>query len=131
MIRVCKDNAYENGCLPKNIRGIDKVALEQNPDLNYDPATLFSDDIIKTRNPVYILADGSYIIGAYSYLDGRPIFAIDINGFKGPNKWGYDLFNFAIRGNLAKGISSFKDYSVRFDTGGRRFIDMLQVTGLN
>ncbi len=37
-----------------------------------------------------MLADGSIIID----YDVPRIFAIDINGKKGPNKWGYDLFSF-------------------------------------
>jgi hypothetical protein len=48
---------------------------------------------INIINPAAVLADGTIIIvgSGYGYL------AVDINGMKKPNKWGYDLFAFALR----------------------------------
>ncbi len=30
------------------------------------------------------------------------IIAVDVNGMKGPNKWGYDLFSLQVVGNYSK-----------------------------
>ena len=41
----------------------------------------------------YILKDGSFLIlNDIGINDHNPFFMIDVNGKKGPNKWGYDLF---------------------------------------
>ena len=60
---------------------------------------------LKTRAiNYYILYDGSYLIlNDYSAAGHHKLyFAIDVNGKKGPNKWGHDLFSFKIRGNVNK-----------------------------
>lgn len=43
----------------------------------------------------FIMPDGSLIIG---YGSGQSmLFAMDVNGIKSPNKWGYDLFFFMLK----------------------------------
>ena len=55
---------------------------------------------LKTRAiNYYILYDGSYLIlNDYSAAGHHKLyFAIDVNGKKGPNKWGYDVFYLNLR----------------------------------
>ena len=50
---------------------------------------------LSLQSKQYVLADGTII---FPYTDGinYPLFFVDINGLKGPNKPGYDLFSFMI-----------------------------------
>lgn len=129
--KICKDYAYDNGCLPKDFRGVDKVKKEQNPDKEYDPTIIFADNPVKNNNPVYVLSDGTYIIGYYRYLKGGPIWAVDINGHKGPNKWGFDIFSFQLQGTLENGITTFSPVSYSaVEAGGKTFQQMLKDVGL-
>ena len=97
VIQTCQKNAYPN-CIPK-YKGFDTMVADKNPDMTPAEALnaisgldSFSQNSILNQNPSYVLGDGSIII---SYSDYFPmLFAIDINGKKGPNKWGYDLFGF-------------------------------------
>lgn len=41
---------------------------------------------------VYTLLDGSMIESYYDFIQKISLFVIDTNGFKKPNKWGYDVF---------------------------------------
>lgn len=99
IIQTCEQNAYPKGCIPK-YKGFDTMAVENNPDLSEDEAIdkvngqpNFHEQKILYENSAYVLADGSIIISYHAQLS--PIlFAIDINGKKRPNKWGYDLFSF-------------------------------------
>ncbi len=120
-VKICKDHAYEQGCLPKDFRGADIVNSEINPDVEYDPNGNFSDNNVKNNYPVSVLSDGIYII---AYPREIPIYAVDINGFKGPNKWGYDIFSFILRGNLNRGISDIIGSNYAIEEGGKTFEQM-------
>ena len=97
VVATCKNNAYPS-CIPK-YEGFDTMAVANNPDLSEDEALeivggqpAFYQNRILYQNPAYVLSDGSIIV---TYGGVMPkLFAIDINGKKGPNKWGYDLFSF-------------------------------------
>lgn len=108
VIATCEDNAYPT-CIPK-YKGFDTMAVENNPDLSEEEAleivrgqSGFNQNNILYKAPAYVLADGSIIL---SYRSGTfpAIFAIDINGKKGPNKWGYDLFSFWLGSNEKSNI---------------------------
>ena len=123
--KICEDHAYEQGCLPENFRGVDVVRAEKNPDQEYDPNSIFSDSGVKNKYPVYILSDGMYIIGYSSKpFSGMPLFLVDINGHKGPNKWGYDIFTFRISGDAANGIRNLKGIDYFIESGGTSFNNM-------
>ena len=123
--KICKNNAYEQGCLPKDFRGVDIVKKEEKPDQDYNPNYTFSDSPIKNKYPVFVLADGTYVIGYNRYPITMPIFAADINGTKGPNKWGYDIFGFQIQGDSKNGITKLaEDYSFVIEKGGKTFQQM-------
>ena len=119
--KMCIDNAYEQGCLPADIRGIDKVKEENDPNVQIDPGTLFSDSRIKNSTSVYVLADGTYLIDVVKYTNddyAYPVFTFDINGHKGPNKWGYDIFSFQIIGNSNVGIKGMAPLTYATEKGG-------------
>ena len=122
--KICENNAYEQGCLPKDFRGADVAKSEQSPDQEYDPNALFSDSNIKNVYPVIVLFDGTYIIKYFSMTGGNPIFTVDINGFKGPNKWGYDIFSFTLRGSANNGIQKLKTQTYATEKGGKTFEQM-------
>ena len=122
--KICKDKAYEQGCLPKDFRGADVVNSEKNPNQEYDPSGYFADSPVKNNYPVFVLADGTYIIGYQKYLGEMPLYTVDINGHKGPNKWGYDIFSFSLVGNSQVGINKLKSANYATDKGGKFFDKM-------
>lgn len=95
--KICKDHAYEQGCLPDDFRGADKVNSEKNPEWKYNPAGIFADTPVKNNYPVFVLTYGTYIIGYYRYLFNIPLYVVDINGHKGPNKWDMTYFHSGFR----------------------------------
>lgn len=103
VINKCENKAFEKGCIPE-YEGIDTVNLANNPDMSDDEAyasTSGCDNFRKTnilnKTPAFVLKNGMIMI-PYS-ISGLPIFLLDINGKKSPNKWGHDLFAFRIHGN--------------------------------
>ncbi len=128
--RVCEENALANGCLPDNIRGNDVIKAEKNPNESYDPEGEFSDSNIKNKYPTIVLQDGTYIIKfGGNYLSGNPVFAFDINGKKGPNKWGYDIYGIIFYGNKENGIQEFRQY-VTIEEGGKNLTQRLTELGI-
>ncbi len=105
-IKFCNGNALADGCLPPNsYKSAENVYAENNPNLDPDEAEDyfnrncggFNKNYIENISKAYIFNDGLIMI---PYATGtHPLFAFDINGHKGPNKWGYDLFVFNIRKN--------------------------------
>jgi len=54
----------------------------------------------KSLKTVWILTDGSMLISYQTVFSTPwPFFIFDINGFKKPNKWGYDLFQLELLRN--------------------------------
>ena len=55
----------------------------------------------------YYLSDGSllYVYNYPSYTGNSITFALDVNGKKGPNKWGYDLFYLTLYKKSAKSMT--------------------------
>lgn len=123
VVKYCQNNALSNGCLTDAYRGIDKVKAEQNPDVQYDPNMSFSDGNIKNEYSAWILSDGTLII-KYQEL-GDPIYLIDINGHKGPNKWGYDIHTFILKGDN-NGIKKVQGMLLILDKGGKSTEQMIQ-----
>lgn len=105
IIKTCKGNAYDNGCIPNDYVGLDKNIIENYTGdgeisaADVNKATTgtkgFRADNIKTKSAVYVLADGSMLITLDNSSSFTPkLFLVDINGKNGPNKWGYDVFDF-------------------------------------
>lgn len=120
--KICTSKAAANGCLQKDqYKGLDTL-ITDNPDYteeelenNNKNCAGLNKNNINNNNLVYVLNDGSIVI---SYVaDNVPIsMLIDVNGQKGPNKWGHDLFklSFSKEGNNYKllpsgcGINSYE-----------------------
>ena len=62
-----------------------------------EPEYNFTDDASWNENRDYVLADGSVIRIGYGSVSGQPIVLyVDVNGKKGPNRVGYDLWSMDI-----------------------------------
>ncbi len=101
--RKCNGNAFADGCTPE-YEGMDTVANANHPDAEIPEGyesygdyvsrgcVNFRKNAILNDRTVYVLSDGTII---FPYISPMLV-AIDINGKKGPNKWGYDLFSFML-----------------------------------
>ena len=125
--KYCESDALANGCLTEDYHGVDIVQAEQNQDtedyLGADPGQNFSDSNIKNSYPAYVLADGTVLVQYMSPVS-RPVFMFDINGFKGPNKWGHDIFQFSLNGNATNGITGLGTSGSTIEEGGKSFSAM-------
>ncbi len=100
--KVCENNALKNGCLPKSsYLGYENVMKNNNPDMSDDdlnklPQMIgcgFKKNSMENFYRSVVLNDGTIIV----YHNNWPkLFAVDINGQKKPNKWGYDLYVFDV-----------------------------------
>lgn len=117
--KFCKDNALDNGCITSDYKGTDIVKKENNPDYitQYKEAG-FGDENIKKRFPAWVLADGTLFMRYGLISNTTPIFLIDINGHKKPNKWGYDIFTFQFRGDETNGITEIRPINYATEKGG-------------
>lgn len=109
IVKVCDKNAYDKACIAY-LKGNDEAARDNNPDItqeeinkNLSGTSGWYGNSIRKAAAAYVLADGQVLI-SYSYPFSTKIFAVDINGLKGPNKWGYDVFAFNSKGEAGKGI---------------------------
>ena len=126
--KICKDKAYENGCIPE-YKGIDDIIKEKHEnDEDYDEeywqdfATRncggFNASRILNEKTVYVLSDGTILF--FFTNDRCIILAIDINGMKGPNKWGYDLYSLTIKSDENR-FSYEADGCFSPEEGGKTF----------
>ena len=125
--KKCDSNSFEQGCIPE-YRGVDDILKEQHKDDEdywQDYATYncggFNTSTIRNRNKSYVLSDGT-IIFFYNNA-GCKIIGLDINGKKGPNKWGYDLFSLIIRSDGNR-FRYEGDVCISSEEGGRSFKQM-------
>ena len=110
VVSTCEGKAFEKGCIPE-YEGLDTVKQANSKDEMSDEeaeslsrgCANFRKDSILNKNYVYVFKNG-IILMLYSNSGSPPLFALDVNGNKGPNKWGYDLFAFIIRGNVNKDL---------------------------
>ena len=75
-VRSCTSNPKREGCIPNNYP---------------DGGNCFS----VTGTEAYVL-DNGMILFISKGTTGMKLFAIDVNGRKGPNKWGQDIFTFGV-----------------------------------
>ena len=113
LLKVCNTGGVENGCLkPNQYVGFDDIIKSKNPDITDEELAqqtkgcgVITKNQLLNVSTVYVLASGSTIIS--HTLNSPPVAAvIDINGQKGPNKWGYDVF----RLGFLKDGTSYKMY---------------------
>ena len=121
VITTCEGKAYEKGCIPE-YEGNDTVRQANTPDLSDEQAytdsagcAYFRKNEILNNRYAYVFKNGMILI---PYDFSTPIYAIDINGKKGPNKWGYDLFTFMVRSNNHKPLELYGDGCFVAEKGG-------------
>ncbi len=107
-IKYCPNKALENGCIPTPSY---KKGVEVYAEKKTDAApTEYSNgcegfNYFASHPQAYVLADGIILLQYQSYDWVGPLFIVDINGFKAPNKWGYDVFVFRLyRRSLNSGL---------------------------
>ena len=97
--KKCENNAYKKGCIP-SYKGIDEVYNKYNlRKIFYEkPQNKLANSCEKWKNSslvkssaAWVLGDGSIIL-FYGDKPDLSLFAVDVNGMSGPNRWGYDLF---------------------------------------
>lgn len=123
--KYCKNNALSNGCITDQYRGVDKIKAEIDDSVEYDPNMGFSDNILKKSGEAWVLVDGTLILRWCGGTCSTPIFMVDINGHKRPNKWGYDIFSFIFRGTEVDGIKKLEPYNYFYEKGGFTTAQML------
>ena len=130
VIAKCEGNAYQKGCIP-NYNGYDTVIKENNPNLSdyeLNVATtgcsnFNKNELLNSRN-AYVFKNGIIIIPFA--LNSSPVYAIDINGKKGPNKWGYDLFTFKIKSEVNKPLRIYEGGCMKPEKGGVSTKEMIE-----
>lgn len=114
IIKVCENHALEQGCIPEynGVDTIKKATDDSLTDEEINKATAGSSwwrkNAIANDRKAYVLADGTIIL--LSGWTGMRIFAIDVNGKKAPNKWGYDIFAFSISSDLGSSLNLIPAY---------------------
>lgn len=117
--KYCASKAYEGGCAPFYKSGKDTINEGANPNGYYSTSNM------NNNMAMYVLADGM-ILMPYANNFGMPIVAIDINGKKGPNKWGHDIFNLEIHGTPQGRLKiGCRNGSSIVDKGGKTTIQMI------
>ena len=113
VVKYCSNKALENKCVPKYSKYHSNAGCKG-----------FSENSINNTNSAYVLNDGTIMM---MYGSGGALFAIDTNGFKGPNKPGYDFFVFEMKENSAGAVLIEPIYSgcQTLETGGKYGRDML------
>ncbi len=94
--RFCENNPITEGCLPDNYPKAPGGGCFQN---------LSTSKAFVLDNSMIILTDGSKSLQQ---------FAVDVNGRKGPNKWGQDIFTFSVK---AKSSQKFNNKLYITDVG--------------
>ena len=90
--RFCEKDPIADGCLPENYPKAPGNKCFNN---------LSSGQAFVLDNSMIILTDNSN--------NSLRLFAVDVNGRKGPNKWGQDIFTFSVKANESTVIRG-KDY---------------------
>jgi len=122
VVKSCNE-AVKEGCAPK-YKSNDEKYKDENPqgdtsDDEYNTkvynetagCSAFQRGYLEKR-PSFVTNDGMIFM---AYDKGTPIYAIDVNGKRGPNKMGYDVFFLQLRGDLG--------YSPSFRPGGCEYIE--------
>ena len=130
IVAKCEGNAYAKGCIPE-YEGYDTVKQANDPDMTDDEAYIksagcpnFRKNAILNNRYAYVFKNG--IIWIPYGLSSLPIYAVDINGKKGPNKWGHDLFTFTVKSNNSKPLKLYGDGCMIPEKGGITTTKMME-----
>lgn len=130
IIKVCENNALKNGCIPE-YSGVDTIQKQNNEDMSdadvnkaIAGATWWRKSAIEKERKAYVLADGTILL--MSGWSGMRIFAVDVNGMKKPNKWGYDLFVLSVASDNGSSLNLIPSYIINpVEKGGKTAKQML------
>ena len=121
VLQKCEQNDYK--CHPKYKTKAEVLAeggevINNSCTMNLNLATIL----------YYVLNDGTYLIVNNKYgtsSHNMLYFGIDINGAKGPNRWGYDLFYLTLnlQNNKQNVIATHKVCAMK-EKGGEYLMDM-------
>lgn len=101
-LKLSKDCGFEKGCFPNNTI------------YRYLSGTSWYRIDSSDRAYKFILADGTLVAIESAETQGK-IF-VDINGFKGPNQYGRDLFSFWLQDNKVVPLGLEDDKTYKFGT---------------
>jgi len=88
--KYCQNKGFANKCVPEYQSYTDKPACYG-----------FSKDMVNNKDDIFVMDNGSNIIIFNTKSGNRaPIFAVDVNGLKPPNKAGEDLFTMLVVKNV-------------------------------
>ena len=91
--KVCRGNSLADGCVP--------VYKSYN---TASGCSYFNENNISNNNHTFVLSDGQIIIPWRVNAGGMALFLVDINGHKGPNAYGKDLFSFSLLRSETSGV---------------------------
>ena len=127
-VKICKNNAYSNGCIPK-YKGLDEIYAAKHSDMSdYDVTVATSSSAFPNQDRIHkgsaiVLNDGMII---FTYMNEYARYlAVDVNGQKGPNKWGTDVY--AIEPKMVDSYSPpiFYPNNALIDKGGLSVTNLL------
>lgn len=119
-VKKCSSNGYANGCMPK-YKGNDQVYKDKNQNASDMDAVTASSGCGGWRGATmlgkysWVTSDGMIFFPYDKNWPGAAIIAVDVNGKKGPNKWGYDVFPLQLVGD--------PQYMTSYSPGGCEFIE--------
>ena len=130
IIKVCENKALAQGCITE-YNGVDTIKKAEDDslsDVDVNKATAgtawWRKSQIANNRKVYVLSDG--IILLMSGWSGMRMFAIDVNGKRGPNKWGYDIFAFSVAAEKGGSLNLIPAYLASLiEKGGKSTKEML------
>lgn len=133
MMRIsqkCK-NGYKEGCIPK-YKGLETVYpySKRNEFINKNENKLTNgcskwrdSEILNSAS--WVLNDGSILL-FYGDKPNFSLFALDINGKMGPNKWGHDLFPMYLKSVDSSPLEITEGVCQINEKGGISFKEMLK-----
>ncbi len=120
--KICNDNGVAKGCMPQ-YKGKDTVYKENNPappeDASQEDKDKYEEGLEAStagcggwsydsmqNKAAIVTTDGMIFIPYVNDFSEWPIFAVDVNGKKAPNRFGYDVFFLQLFGGSGE-IPSF------------------------
>ncbi len=143
--KICDTNGLSEGCIPQ-YKGKDTVFKENNPEPPADATQEEKDkyqegleastagcigwsyDSLKTKTAI-VTSDGITLIPYRNDFSEWPLLAVDVNGKKAPNRFGYDVFFVQLYGGAGE-IPSFDApvYCEYIEKGGYTTQEMMNFT---
>ena len=144
-IKICDGNGVSEGCLPE-YKGKDTVFKEQNPPPPEDASQAEKDkyqeafesatsgcqgwsyESFKNKAAI-VTSDGITLIPYTNDFSQWPIFAVDVNGKKAPNRFGYDVFFLQLYGDKGEIPNFDVPYNCEYiEKGGYTTQEMMNFT---